>query len=141
MVSDFRFFTLIAFRMVDLILKMLKKIFGSHVEKILSRFEVSVDPLFRNGKITFSYPPLKIHNSQPMNLRLLHRVEASQTRVVLSPIFDICCLSDKIAKRVTDIANSLVIVYISFCKQFFWGFLINIARNMSILQYARQCNV
>ena len=106
MVSDFRFFALIALRRVDLILKMLKNFFGSLVEKFLSRFEVSADPLFRNGKTTFSYPPLKIHNSQPMNLKFLHRVKASQTRVVLSPIFDIWCLADRINKRVTDTANS-----------------------------------
>ena len=57
MVSDFRFFTLIGLRRVDLILEMLKKFFGSHVEKFLSRFEVSADHLFRNVKFEKVYPP------------------------------------------------------------------------------------
>ena len=62
LVSDFWFFTLIGMRRVDLILKMLKKIFVAHVKKILSSFEVSTDPLFRNVKFEKVYPPLQIHN-------------------------------------------------------------------------------
>ena len=84
---------------------MLKNFFVPHLEKFLSRFEVLADPLFRNVKITFGYTPLKIHNSQPLNLNFLHRVEGSLTRVTVSQIFDISCLADRIDKRVTGTAN------------------------------------
>ena len=50
---------------------MLKKFFVPHLEKFLSRFEVLADPLFRNVKITFGYPPPKNPQFSTVELELL----------------------------------------------------------------------